>query len=198
MADNEEPQAPITLGSSPAVSPLDDLGSSGDDGTALYKGLKELNKMKSKKHKNLAFTGIILSVKKIQSQDLQLKTSRSFVDTLPVRPGGYAVYEYKVFINEINSSLPILTKAQLDEYNKLKEKYATGVNTNATGVSPDQKEYIRFKLYERIINRFLSVYHIPSSGNETLGGPYMTCKVEFPDENKMFFGKAVKINSASA
>jgi hypothetical protein len=195
MTEHNEIVAPVSPASSPVSSPLDNLGTSaanGDDATALYKGLKELNKIKTKKHKKLTFPGVILTVNKITSNDLKIKTGKAFVDTLPLKAGGYAVYEYKVFIGELNSSLPILTKTQLDEYNKLKEKYAAGVNTSGTGKSQNQKEFIRFKMYERIVNRFTPVYHIPSEG-QSVGSPLMICKAEFLDENKLFYGKALSV-----
>tara|TARA_A100001015_G_scaffold317560_1_gene434876 strand:- start:5891 stop:6481 length:591 start_codon:yes stop_codon:yes gene_type:complete len=195
MTEHNEIIAPVSPGSNPAVSPLDYLGTSaagGDDATALYKGLKELNKMKTKKHKKLTFPGVILTVNKITSKDLRLKTGTPFVNTLPIKPGGFSVYEYKVFISELNSSLPIITKTQLDEYNKLKEKYASGINTGTGGKSINKKEFIRFKLYERIVNRFMSVYHVPEDG-DSVGSPLMICKAEFVDENKMFFGKAISV-----
>ena len=90
MTEHNEIIAPVSPGSNPAVSPLDYLGTSaagGDDATALYKGLKELNKMKTKKHKKLTFPGVILTVNKITSKDLRLKTGTPFVNTLPIKPG---------------------------------------------------------------------------------------------------------------
>ena len=158
-------------GSSPKENLVDDTSNTLDFYDMTLQSLVAVKKELSKKHKKSYFFGVVVSVDDITFDQCEAETSTAFALSLTKKKAASTqLRKVRVYIPELQGFLPMLNRSQVIEYGKEKNE----------GRVPLKSIH---KYYERTLSRITPFY--TSGESPTLVD---SCKVEFSDENNMFFG----------
>ena len=169
---------------------LDDFGNSMNAYDMIFQTTVATNKEMSKKHKKKYFMGVVVTAEQISSFELEMATSPEYarqlcgntIDNFDVQKLDQSIYMVRVYIPELHGFLPMLSKAQVQEYSEYKED------------PPKAKvEDPKFNLYEKTLSRITPFYcSLPAPPSID-----KVAKVEIADENTMFFGTFLSLVGAS-
>lgn len=136
----------------------------------------------TKKHKKSYFYGVVVTVDDVTFAECQAETSPGFMVRLArkreANSANIAIKKVRVYIPELQGFLPMLNKHDVTEFGKLRAKE---ISTTEFDFKPGEKD--KYAYYERTLSRITPFYtaaHEPALLSD--------CKVEFSDENNMFFG----------
>lgn len=159
-------------GASPKESLVDDTSNTLDFYDMTLQSLVAVKKELSKKHKKSYFFGIVVSIDDITFDECESETSTAFAHSLVSKKSNKSssiqLRKIRVYIPELQGFLPMLNKSQVTDYHKKKDLDNPG----------PLHEY-----YKRTLSRITPFY--TSGESPTIVD---SCKVEFSDENNMFFG----------
>lgn len=160
-------------GASPKENLVDDASNTLDFYDMTLQSLVAVKKELSKKHKKSYFFGVVVAVDEITVDECEAETSTSFVLSLVNNKIGKKnvtqLKKVRVYIPELQGFLPMLNRNQVIDYHKNKAEEA----------SKPMHEY-----YKRTLSR-ITPFYTSGESPEIVS----SCRVEFSDENNMFFGR---------
>ena len=191
MTEVKESSSPMDVnlnpGETPKVEPADQLGSNFSAFDMIYMNIETSKADRNKKHKSKQFKGFILTEPiLITRATIEGRTGMSFVKSLDARIAikgrSKEYWEYIVYIPEVSGCYPGIS---MDEWAKAKK------NSIHTKNKKDKiKALARFKFLDRRLNRFPKFY-IANDNHSVRGSALEICRVEFPDEEKLAFGRYI-------
>ena len=178
---------------------LDDFGNSMNGYDVIFQTTIATNKEMSKKHKKKYFTGVVVTVAKLNRFELEMETSPEYAmqiigkskDLLEGLKSTDSIYRVRVYIPELHGFLPMLSKKQVQEY----KKYLDGPEDTQGGYdfTEDTPKTNKMELYAKTLSRITPFYYASQNPPEVNKG----AKVEIADDNTMFFGTFLSVVGGS-